>query len=81
LELKALTVDQNLIPLIYVISEIFLFVVFVGKILIRKLATVIKMLLEEYMSKKFTIAIIANVGLLLSGLIAEVGASPPTEEF
>ena len=62
-------------------SDIFLFVVFVGKILIVKLAMVIKMFLEEYMSKKFMIAIIANVGLLLSGLIAEVGAPPPTEEF
>ena len=56
-------------------SDIFLFVVFVGKILIVKLAIVIKMFLVEYMSKKFTIAIIANVGPLLSDLIAEVGAA------
>ena len=81
MELKALTVNQNLISLICVISDIFLLVVFVGKILIVKLAMVIKMFLEEYMSKKFTIAIFANVSLLLSGLIAEVGAPPPTEEF
>ena len=73
LELNALTVNQNLISLICVISDIFLFVVFVGKILIVEFAMVIKMFLEEYMCKKFTIAIIAIVGLLLSGLIAELG--------
>ena len=71
LKLNTLTVNQSLISLICVISDIFMFVVFVGKILIVELAMVIKMFLEEYMSKKFAIAIIAMVGLLFSGLIAE----------